>query len=94
MQTGLDCHRSLLYNYLGVSAIVVANEGKSPGSASSSFTGDVDVSHITVLLKQRLQVLWMSPVREVVNPEGNHVIHVIGRSAVFTTFGHDRDQIS
>ena len=37
--------------------------------------------------------LWMSPVREVVNPEGDHVIHVRGRSAVFTTFRHDQDQI-
>ena len=57
MQSDLGCHRSPLYNYLGVSSIVVANEGKASGSPSSSFTGNVDIAYIPVLLKQRLQVL-------------------------------------
>ena len=57
MQTDLDCRGPLLYNYLGVSSIVVANEGKASRPPSSSFTGDVDITYIPVLLKQRLQVL-------------------------------------
>ena len=52
--------RSWLYNYLGVSTVIVADKGKPSRSACAPLTGDVDVSHITVLLKQRLQVLQRS----------------------------------
>ena len=48
---------SSLYNYLGVSTVIVAHKRKPTGSASAPLTGDIDIPNIPILLKQGLQIL-------------------------------------
>ncbi len=47
-----------MHLYLSVTFVVVSDEGKAPGSSCSPLCGDVDVSHISVFVEQRLQVLY------------------------------------
>ncbi len=47
-----------MHLYLGVTFVVVSDEGKAPGSSCSPLSGDVDVSHISVFVEQRLQILY------------------------------------
>jgi len=79
---------SSLYNYLGVSTVIVAHKRKPTGSASAPLTGDIDIPNIPILLKQGLQILLVGPVGQIVNPEGDHIVHIGRRSAVLSTFRH------
>ena len=49
--------------YLGVSFLVIANKGKSSAPTRSSLHWEIDVSNISVLLKQRLQLLDLKMVK-------------------------------
>ena len=47
----------LSLSYLSISLVIVTNKGKAPASAWSPLHGEVNVSNIAILLKQREQVL-------------------------------------
>ena len=47
----------LSLSYLSIPLVIITNKGKAPASAGSPLHGEINVSNIAILLKQREQVL-------------------------------------
>ena len=56
------CLLHIPVTYLSVSLVVISHEGKASATARASLHREINVAHVTILLKQRKQVLGLDTI--------------------------------
>ena len=69
-----------IHGIVSITLIIEPNESKTSRILREPVPGDVDVSYVTIPLKQRLQLFGGDPIREVIHLQADHTLDVGGAS--------------
>merc|ERR1719341_3105832 len=64
------------YAVLGVALVMEPDEGKAPATPRVALLGQVDIANVSVLFKQRHQIVGHRTEGKIANPDGVHAVNV------------------